>query len=156
MGQRVELALPCVPAHHDLQHLMQPAQGDRLLHPEAPPDRRFDVVEAHVQLQSRNLRWRLPGGGWHGCWSIRYQIRSSDPKPLIELEVAAVLGADRHGRTDERLGYRNGSRPRLLTTQVGDLPLSSRNAALAASSRRASNPADLAAAQRAGGGNLGS
>ena len=43
---------------------------------------------------------------------------------LIELEVAAVLGADRHERTDERLGYRNGSRPRLLTTQLGDIPLS--------------------------------
>ena len=42
---------------------------------------------------------------------------------LIELEVAAVLVADRHERTDERLGYRNGSRPRLLTTQVGDIPL---------------------------------
>ena len=42
---------------------------------------------------------------------------------LIELEVAAVLGADRHERTDERLGYRNGYRPRTLTTQVGDLAL---------------------------------
>ncbi len=42
---------------------------------------------------------------------------------LIELEVAAVLGADRHERTDERLGYCNGSRPRPLTTQVGDIPL---------------------------------
>jgi transposase-like protein len=27
---------------------------------------------------------------------------------LIELEVAAVLGADRHERSEERLGYRNG------------------------------------------------
>jgi transposase-like protein len=43
---------------------------------------------------------------------------------LIELEVAAVLGADRHVRSEERSGYRNGSRPRLLTTQVGDIPLS--------------------------------
>jgi len=42
---------------------------------------------------------------------------------LIELEVAAVLGADRHERSEERLGYRNGYRPRLLTTQVGDIPL---------------------------------
>ena len=40
---------------------------------------------------------------------------------LIELEVAACLGADRHERTDERLGYRNGYRT--LTTQVGDLAL---------------------------------
>ena len=42
---------------------------------------------------------------------------------LIELEVAAVLGADRHERSEERLGYRNGYRPRLLTTQVGDIDL---------------------------------
>ena len=38
---------------------------------------------------------------------------------LIELEVAAVLGAERHERSEERLGYR----PRLLTTQVGDIDL---------------------------------
>lgn len=31
---------------------------------------------------------------------------------LIELEVAAMLGADRHERTDERLCYCNGTRPR--------------------------------------------
>ena len=42
---------------------------------------------------------------------------------LIELEVAAVLGAERHERTEERLGYRNGYRSRTLTTQVGDLAL---------------------------------
>jgi transposase-like protein len=42
---------------------------------------------------------------------------------LIELEVAAVLGADRHERTEERLGYRNGYRSRSLTTQVGDIEL---------------------------------
>ena len=36
---------------------------------------------------------------------------------LILLEVAAFLGADRRERSDERLGYRNGYRPRLLTTQ---------------------------------------
>ena len=42
---------------------------------------------------------------------------------LIELEVAAFLGADRHERSEERLGYRNGYRPRTLTTQVGDLAL---------------------------------
>ncbi|MEA5423923.1 transposase [Synechococcus sp. CCY9202] len=42
---------------------------------------------------------------------------------LIELEVAAVLGADRHERTEERLGYRHGYRSRSLTTQVGDIEL---------------------------------
>jgi putative transposase len=42
---------------------------------------------------------------------------------LIELEVAAVLGAERHERSEDRLGYRNGYRPRTLTTQVGDIDL---------------------------------
>ncbi len=42
---------------------------------------------------------------------------------LIELEVASMLDAERHERTDDRLGYRSGSRPRLRTTQVGDIPL---------------------------------
>ena len=42
---------------------------------------------------------------------------------LIELEVAAVLGAERHERSDDRLGYRNGYRPRNLATQVGDIDL---------------------------------
>lgn len=40
---------------------------------------------------------------------------------LIELEIAAVLGADRHERTEERLGYRNGSRS--LIAQVSDIAL---------------------------------
>ena len=42
---------------------------------------------------------------------------------LIELEVAAVLGADRHERSEKRLGNRNRYRPRLLTNQVGDIDL---------------------------------
>ena len=42
---------------------------------------------------------------------------------LIELELAAFLGADWHERTDERLGHRNGYRSRSLTTQVGDIEL---------------------------------
>jgi len=58
---------------------------------------------------------------------------------LIELEVAAVLGADRHERTDERLGYRNGYRPRTLTTQVGDLALQIPKLRSAASCPRSSS-----------------
>jgi transposase-like protein len=42
---------------------------------------------------------------------------------LIELEVAAVIGAERHERSDERLGYRNGYRSRSLATQVDDINL---------------------------------
>jgi putative transposase len=42
---------------------------------------------------------------------------------LIELEASAAVGADRHERSEERTNYRNGYRPRSLTTQVGDLEL---------------------------------
>lgn len=37
--------------------------------------------------------------------------------------MAAVLGADRQERSEDRLGYRNGNRTRLLTTQLGDINL---------------------------------
>ena len=40
---------------------------------------------------------------------------------LIELELTALFGADWHGRTEERLGLRNGYRARTLTTRVGDV-----------------------------------
>ena len=60
---------------------------------------------------------------------------------LIELEVAAVLGAERYERSEERLGYRNGYRPRTLTTQVGDLDLLIPKLRPAASSPRSLSPA---------------
>ena len=34
-----------------------------------------------------------------------------------------MLGADRNQRSEERLGYRNGYRPRVLTTQVSEIDL---------------------------------
>lgn len=42
---------------------------------------------------------------------------------LIEAEAAAAIGADRHERTDQRRGHRNGSRDRLLATPAGDIQL---------------------------------
>lgn len=42
---------------------------------------------------------------------------------LIELEAANELGAERNERTDSRLGYRNGSRPKTLDTRVGRLEI---------------------------------
>ena len=42
---------------------------------------------------------------------------------LIEAEAAAALGVDRHQRTDQRRGHRNGSRERLLATPSGDIQL---------------------------------
>jgi putative transposase len=42
---------------------------------------------------------------------------------LIEAEATAVIGADRHERTDTRLAQRNGHRPRVFSTKAGDLEL---------------------------------
>jgi putative transposase len=39
-------------------------------------------------------------------------------------EVAAHVGAGRHDRSEERRGYRNGTKPRTLATRVGALDLS--------------------------------
>src|SRR5438876_10139494 len=42
---------------------------------------------------------------------------------LMELEVAEQLGAERHERTTERSGYRNGYRERPWDTRVGTIEL---------------------------------
>jgi putative transposase len=42
---------------------------------------------------------------------------------LIELEATDEIGAGRSERTDTRVTDRNGSRPRLLATQAGDVEL---------------------------------
>ena len=40
---------------------------------------------------------------------------------LIETEATEQIGADRYERTETRITDRNGSRPRLLATQAGDV-----------------------------------
>jgi transposase-like protein len=42
---------------------------------------------------------------------------------LMESEVAASIGAERHERTDARSGYRNGTRVRTWDTRVGTIEL---------------------------------
>jgi transposase-like protein len=42
---------------------------------------------------------------------------------LIEVEATEVIGAGPYERTDTRVTERNGSRPRLLATQAGDIEL---------------------------------
>jgi transposase-like protein len=41
----------------------------------------------------------------------------------LEHEMSAHLGAQSYERSENRLGYRNGHRPRVFTTRVGDLEL---------------------------------
>ncbi len=42
---------------------------------------------------------------------------------VLEAEMTSFLGADNYERTSERRGYRNGYKPRLLKTRVGELAL---------------------------------
>lgn len=42
---------------------------------------------------------------------------------ILEEEMTAHLGAERYERSGERRGYRNGTKPRTLTTRVGTLEL---------------------------------
>ncbi len=42
---------------------------------------------------------------------------------VLEAQVIEALGADRHERSEERQGYRNGYRPRTLYTRVGPVTL---------------------------------
>ena len=42
---------------------------------------------------------------------------------LIEAEAAEAIGAGRYERSDTRVTERNGHRPRLLSTQAGDVEL---------------------------------
>lgn len=50
--------------------------------------------------------------------SVRYVLQE-----LIELEAAEQIGAHRYERTESRTTERNGSRPRVLSTQAGDVAL---------------------------------
>ena len=42
---------------------------------------------------------------------------------ILEAQVAEALGAERHERTEDRAGYRNGTRARTLYTRVGPVTL---------------------------------
>ena len=42
---------------------------------------------------------------------------------VMEAEAVEHVGADRHERSDQRRGYRNGTKPRRLNTRVGELEL---------------------------------
>src|SRR5512142_3299293 len=42
---------------------------------------------------------------------------------LMDTEVTALVGAERHERTDDRTGYRNGTRTRSWHTRLGTIDL---------------------------------
>ena len=75
---------------------------------------------------------------------------------LIEAQASAVIGAAPHERSDERQNYRNGHRPRLLSTKAGDIELQILKAAVGLVLPRdpRATPADRPRAVRSGDGGL--
>jgi putative transposase len=59
---------------------------------------------------------------WAGEDSLRAMVRTLMQESM-EDEVRAYLGAERHERTEDRRGHRNGYKPRGYKTRVGELPL---------------------------------
>ena len=55
---------------------------------------------------------------------------------LMDAEVTELIGAERHERTGERTGYRNGSGARSWDTRVGTIELEVPECGLAATTRR--------------------
>jgi putative transposase len=66
--------------------------------------------------------------------ALQVMLASGDDNPLrmmleymvqaaLETELTAHLGAGSYERTEQRKGYRNGHKPRIFTTAVGDLCL---------------------------------
>src|SRR5215208_6213574 len=60
---------------------------------------------------------------------------------LMETEVAGRIGADRHERTPERTGHRNGYRMRTWDTRVGTIELAFRRCGPGRISPRYCSPA---------------
>jgi transposase-like protein len=77
----------------------------------------MDATKREVAGQSKGTL-DLPRGGDRLSEGIRFRIRGFIEE-LLSQELDAVLGAGRYERTEGRSGYRNGSKPRELTTSFG-------------------------------------
>ena len=54
------------------------------------------------------------------------ELLESTLNQVLEAQMTEHIGAERYKHTDERQGYRNGSRVRTLSTRVAHLPCESR------------------------------
>ena len=83
-----------------------------------------------VLAKGHSTRWpwtSLP------CWKVLEVLKAAEVddrirqaaetiyQALIEAELASVIGAAPHQRTEARAGWRNGHRPKTITTTAGDL-----------------------------------
>jgi putative transposase len=77
---------------------------------------------AHPEKQNSRLIEILQGSSGEGTDPMMCLLRHTIQQ-LLEEEMTAFLNAEPYTRTEERRGYRNGYKPRMLNTRVGRLEL---------------------------------
>jgi putative transposase len=77
---------------------------------------------AHPGKQNSKLLEIYQGSSEEGSDPIKGILRHTIQQ-MLEEEMTAFLNAEPYCRTDERVGYRNGYKPRVLKTRVGRLEL---------------------------------
>jgi putative transposase len=80
------------------------------------------VIAGPALRRERPAEWWAWGVTGAAVDLIRESVRMV-LQELIETEASDVIGAARYERTDSRVNQRNGSRPRILATQAGDIDL---------------------------------
>lgn len=77
---------------------------------------------AHLKSKDSTVLEVIQGSSGEGSDPIREMLRSMIQSTLEE-ELTSFLSADKYDRTEERRGYRNGYKSRVLKTRVGTLEL---------------------------------
>ena len=77
---------------------------------------------AHLKKEDSTLVGLIQAGSGNGDDPIRVLLRHTIQE-VLEEELTAFLNAEPYCRTEERRGYRNGYKPRVLKTRVGRLEL---------------------------------
>ncbi len=61
--------------------------------------------------------------GDNGARELFRRLLEQALQELIDAELTTQIGAGRHERSESRSNYRNGGRPRMLSTPAGDVQL---------------------------------
>ena len=77
---------------------------------------------AHLKKEDSTLVGLLQAGSGNGDDTMRSLLRHTIQQ-VLEEELTAFLNAEPYIRTEERRGYRNGYKARVLKTRVGRLEL---------------------------------
>ena len=77
---------------------------------------------AHLKKEDSTLVGLIQGGSGNDADPMRSLLRHTIQQ-VLEEELTTFLNAKPYTRTDERRGYRNGYKPRVLKTRVGRLEL---------------------------------